>query len=256
MKFALVDELKVTPTPKTQGFCPFCGGKVIAKCGDIKRWHWSHSKRECDVWWENETQWHRDWKNCFPEEWQEIIQIDKNSVKHIADVKTNEGWVLEFQHSYLKPDERKARNIFYGKLVWIVDGLRRSRDKTQFFESLNELRPVWENPLIRKVYLDNGALLRDWSRNPAPVLFDFGDDMLWCLLPVKQDWWGYVAAFPRHKFIELHNKTPEQVRNFEEILNHLNAIAIFLEQKKLQERERYAQVSMTWARPKIRKVRL
>jgi len=56
----------------------------------------------CDNWWENETQWHRDWKNHFPVEWQEVVQIAEDGEKHIADVKTSEGWVVEFQHSYLK----------------------------------------------------------------------------------------------------------------------------------------------------------
>ena len=64
MKFALIDGSKELPTPKTEGLCPCCGAKVISKCGDIKLWHWSHySRRNCDTWWENETQWRRFWKD-------------------------------------------------------------------------------------------------------------------------------------------------------------------------------------------------
>ena len=39
------------------------------------------------------------WKNQFPTEWQEIIQRGNTGEKHIADVKTKDGWVIEFQHS-------------------------------------------------------------------------------------------------------------------------------------------------------------
>lgn len=37
-----------------------------------------------------------------------------------AEVKIEDGWVLEFQHSFLNPSERQARNDFYKKLVWII----------------------------------------------------------------------------------------------------------------------------------------
>lgn len=241
MKFALVNGLKQLPNPQTHGECTCCGTKVISKCGDRKLWHWAHySKRDCDVWWENETQWHRDWKGNFPADWQEVIHKDKNGEKHIADVKTAQGWVLEFQHSFLKPDERRARNAFYEKLVWVVDGTRRTRDKEQFFKLLNELKPMWLRPHILKVYLDECALLRDWSGSPGSVFFDFGDDILWCLLPVKQNIRGYVVAFLRREFVELHNKETDETNNFENLLNQLNEIVSLLEQKQLQDREREA----------------
>ena len=95
---------------------------MIAKCGEIKIWHWAHkSRRHCDHWWENETEWHRAWKGLFPDHWQEVVQEDENGVRHIADVKTDQGWVIEFQHSLIKPEERRSRDAFYSKLVWLVD---------------------------------------------------------------------------------------------------------------------------------------
>jgi len=60
------------------------------------------------------------------------VHFDEKGEKHIADVKTKNGWVLEFQHSYIKPEERNYRNAFYSKLVWIIDGLRRKTDRIQF----------------------------------------------------------------------------------------------------------------------------
>jgi hypothetical protein len=93
MRFALVNGQKTEPQPKLQGLCTNCQGEMIAKCGRVKIWHWAHkSKLSCDPWWENETEWHRAWKNNFPAEWQEISNIDPvTGEKHIADVKTPYG---------------------------------------------------------------------------------------------------------------------------------------------------------------------
>jgi len=66
----------------------------------------------CDPWWE-ETTWHRDWKAMFPVEWQEVVHHAPNGERHIADVRTEHGFVLEFQHSPLEPVERQARESFY-----------------------------------------------------------------------------------------------------------------------------------------------
>src|SRR5690606_11582036 len=111
--YAIVDENKTEAFKGGKGNCPCCGSELIAKCGELKINHWAHKgARNCDTWWENETEWHRKWKNNFPKEWQEIIHFDEKGEKHIADVKTEKGWVLEFQHSYIKPEERNSRNLF------------------------------------------------------------------------------------------------------------------------------------------------
>jgi competence protein CoiA len=75
--------------------------------------------RDCDTWAEKETDCHRAWKNKFPAEYQAFIHHDRQSgEKHIADVGTPHGLVIEFQHSYLDPLERAARERFYGNMVW------------------------------------------------------------------------------------------------------------------------------------------
>ena len=92
MKYALQSDERVEATPKAIGVYPCCGTEMIAKSGNRKIWHWAHkTKRTCDRWRENETQWHRDWKNCFPDEWQEVIHFSDDGEKHIADVKTPSG---------------------------------------------------------------------------------------------------------------------------------------------------------------------
>ncbi len=102
------------------------GAVMVAKCGQHKLWHWAHKSRiHCDPWREPETDWHRAWKNHFPPDGQEVVHFDPDSgEKHVADVKTAHGKVIEFQHSPMKPEELRSRESFYVDMVWIVDGTR------------------------------------------------------------------------------------------------------------------------------------
>ena len=95
MKFAIVDNQRKEATSKTKGICPVCHTPVIAKCGDIKAHHWAHeTKQDCkNDRWETEGQWHRNWKNKFPSEWQEQI-VNFNNEKNVADIKTPNNLVI------------------------------------------------------------------------------------------------------------------------------------------------------------------
>ncbi len=88
---------------------------------------------QCDPWWEMEADWHRAWENRFSKEWHEVIHFQPvTNEKHIADVKTDKGLVLEFQHSAITPEEMKAREDFYGNMICIVDGCRGELDAAHF----------------------------------------------------------------------------------------------------------------------------
>jgi competence protein CoiA len=208
MKYALVNGQRQEAQPNLSGGCPSCASPMVAKCGErrLRVWHWAHlAKRVCDTWWENETEWHRAWKGQFPADWQEIVHPAENGEKHIADVKTDQGWVLEFQHSHLDPEERRARDAFYPKLVWVVDGARRKRDQPQFSRAFEQGTAVPCNVPLRTVFSDECALLREWCGSRAPVFFDFGEAVpLWCLLPGNANGKAYVGPFSRASFIELH----------------------------------------------------
>ena len=211
MKFALLNDDKIEATKGAKGFCPSCGSELIAKCGEIKVHHWAHKgNRNCDPWWETETNWHRSWKNKFPSEWQEVVHHADNGEKHIADVETQEKWILEFQHSYLKPQERLARNTFYSKLAWVVDGTRRKTDKQQFQRAIEESTVLWKEPLILHVHFpDECRLLKEWSDKKSLVFFDFEEEnkaMLWFLFPKESTTDTFLSVFSRESFVELHNK--------------------------------------------------
>jgi len=125
MKYSLVNGVKSEAFPKGRGICVCCNMETIAKCGNRIVHHWAHrSLKHCDNWWENETEWHRNWKDHFPKEWQEVVHFDEETnEKHIADVKTDKGVIIEFQNSPISTDEIIARENFYKDLIWIVNGL-------------------------------------------------------------------------------------------------------------------------------------
>jgi hypothetical protein len=193
-------------------------------------WHWAHQgSRACDPWWENETEWHRAWKGHFPVDWQEVIHQAEGGEKHIADVKTARGWVIEFQHSFLNPEERRSRDMFYGKLVWVVDATRRKRDAAQFRKALEDSTPV--GPHIRQVRADECGLLREWSGSPAPVFFDFGNGAaLWWLFAKSPLGQAYVAPFARRDFIAIHKGTAAKMADeFDQFVNDISKLVAHYE---------------------------
>lgn len=240
MKFAFVDGERRQAEKGLSGICVGCEQPMIPKCGPIKVKHWAHkSQCECDHWWENETEWHRTWKNNFPVECQEVRCKDKNGEWHIADVRTKQGYILEFQHSFLNPMERQARNSFYGSnLIWVVDGLKRSKDWSQFYSILKSATPISKSiPLIRlSSVLVECSLLREWSDCNVPVFFDFGSELpLWCLLPKSSKSALYVGPFLRQKFVELHNGVlTKEEQSFSELMKILSELVFAYENPQQQ----------------------
>lgn len=197
MQYALVDDQRRVASPGQRGECPHCGSAVLAKCGERKVWHWSHTRqRNCDRWWEAETEWHRKWKAHFPTEWHEVGHVAEDGERHIADIKTSHGLVIEFQHSALASLERNTRTDFYGDIVWVVDGMRRKNDRPRFER---EAWNCWSGKgELRQLYNPDWALPNEWLDCRVPVFFDFnskdsveleidyrryGPPRLWCLLP-------------------------------------------------------------------------
>lgn len=201
-----------------KGTCPACRGDVISKCGTKKLWHWAHAAlRHCDSWWESETEWHRNWKRLFPVECQEFIQHDPaTGEKHIADVRTLRGMVIEFQNSPISPAELKSREAFYGKMIWIVNAAMYAKNfeirwklpdpKAEFVQDLVILPQgrwtsrksveILEYPMRRSRREIASSIDRHfaghyeyywwhkravWLEATKPVFLDFGDANLWWL---------------------------------------------------------------------------
>lgn len=222
------------------GVCPYCKSEVVAKCGEIKVAHWAHkSNKNCDSWHEKESDWHLMWKNYFPQEWQEIIMHDENGEKHIADVCTQNGFILEFQHSLIKPEERLSREKFYKNMNWVVDGTRCKSYYEKFAKEIKnaiiisritadsqrevgvqagynsngqEVFPTHIGNLLQIYQLDK-LLPKNWLNSSVPVVFDFKGlneinepndlrQFVFCLLPIKDNLYGYIIQIPIQIFIQ------------------------------------------------------
>ena len=205
MRYALVDGKKEEALPKAKGICPHCQSEMTAKCGRVKVWHWAHKGNPpCDPWWESETRWHREWKDQFPKEWQEILHIDPvTGEQHIADVKNPFGLAIEFQHSFIKPEERASREEFYEKMIWVVDGTRNELDESYFNMGLSS-SPLTKSPLAYQMaWWGRSMLLHNWSKAKVKVFLDFGKDVLWRLIFFDSSKKvGAVGPLPKRAFIE------------------------------------------------------
>ena len=221
MKLADIEGQGREAQPGLSATCRYCGAAMIAKCGDHRVWHWAHrSVRVCDPWWETETEWHRAWKNEFSADWQEVIQFSQNGEKHIADVKTQSGMVIEFQHSFLKAEERAARELFYRRMVWVVNGRRRKRDAAQLSECI---RPCVRGHPPFILYVANHeecALLRDWKSSPVPVYFDLGIEdgahVFWRRDPISRHGTVYLSRMSREDFLQVHREGLDFEEKFSE----------------------------------------
>lgn len=223
MKFALANGARVDAVPGLAGVCPACQSPVVAKCGTLRVWHWAHrGALVCDSWWEGETEWHRAWKSQFPVECQEVVHTAKDGERHIADVKTGDGWVLEFQHSPLSAEERRARTSFYGRINWIVDGTRRKRDVAQFNRALKHGVPLGPQGPVR-IVSEGCRLLEEWTEEGAPVFIDFGEPpRLWWIVARAGSHWAYAAPYPRAVFVSSHRgEDPDTARQFSAFIAEL-----------------------------------
>jgi hypothetical protein len=235
MKYALVDNNKVEAAKGLKGICPICHESVIPRCGQMKIHHWAHKRQtHCDKWWENETEWHRNWKNLFPVEWQEVVAFDNETgEKHIADIKTNYDFVVEFQHSFITEEERVSRENFYKKMAWVVDGTRRKRDYKKFLDAFNfkDIRLVPKSTIFLLEYGYN-YLPNEWLNSRYPVFFDFkgllnvsSDDFkrnsLWCLLPIRGQNINVLICFQRANFVNSIKKGGI-LFNYDEIVKVVN----------------------------------
>ena len=191
MRLAIVNDVPSEAAPNVRGKCCLCGSDMISKCGQYVRWHWAHKTRTtCDPWHESETDWHRYWKDAFPVYCQEVVHTDgRTKEKHIADVKTPGGFVVEVQHSPIAEKEARIRENFYREMIWIVD----ARHLAGWFllGTAHDLANC--SPMIYRIeWRGPSRLLEKWSKSPVHVYFDVmnsgrehvdQDGKLWFLPP-------------------------------------------------------------------------
>lgn len=213
MRYANVNGERAAAMQGLAGTCPACGSPVLPKCGSLRAHHWAHrGKRSCDSWWEPLTEWHCAWQDRFPEDWRERICHSTSGEKHIADIQTPQGLTIEFQHSHISAEERSARELYYGNMVWVVNGARLKRDFPRFREGSERFtKTVWGGVFVTP--LPEKAFPRAWLNCTTPVFFDFGvaevladrDTLLcrslWCLLPGRVRGYAIILKIAHSELI-------------------------------------------------------
>ena len=171
MRLAIVNDVPTEPAPSVHGKCCLCGENMMSKCGRYVRWHWAHKARiTCDPWQDSETDWHRYWKDAFPSHCQEVVHIDATTgEKHIADVKTPSGFVVEVQHSPIAETEARIRESFYQPMIWIVD----ARHLAGWFAVSMSYDLASCCPMMYQIkWWGSSRLLEKWSESMVHVYFD------------------------------------------------------------------------------------
>lgn len=171
---------KIEATPQVEAYCPGCSSKLIPKCGSVNIWHFAHKGEDCDPWYEPETKWHRDWKGCFSKEQQEVVMG-----KHRADVRLQNGTIIEFQNSPISTEEILEREAFYKKMVWVINAqdwdkkfvLRRKEDYQSF---------RWKHPR------------KSWWYATCPIYLDMGNGVLFRIQKIHKSipcfGWGFIKT--------------------------------------------------------------
>lgn len=169
MVYALDESgIKIEAGKGRRGVCPLCGDPLQAKCGEIIAWHWAHHRRlECDPWYECETEWHLKWKRLAPPE-----RVEVSMGEHRADIIAVDGAVLELQHSDISVDEVRARERFYGKMLWLLDGSRfqdniRVEVGKQVRFTWSPPRPTWRHSRAPKFI--HGFTIGNYIRGINPI---------------------------------------------------------------------------------------
>lgn len=179
-------------------FCPGCDSSLIFKKGIIKTPHFSYKSADCDSWSEGETIWHLKWKELVPLKNREVVI--KN---HRADIKLDNGLVIELQNSPISFNEILEREIFYKNMIWVKNGI-----------------PIIDNFIIREKEKYVTFIWKwgqkSWSACGKPFYIDFG--IMHGILEVKKIYfkngvagWGYLLS--RDEFYKKFNLNYMEEKN-------------------------------------------
>jgi competence protein CoiA len=136
-----------------------------------------------------------------------VDQISTEFNKHIADVYSDKGVILEFQSYSIDAEKMRSREEFYQQLVWVVNGLKNESDKFYFKLSLAGQDPT-DSLLWNIKWFGRSKLFARWSGASKQVYFDFGTDIVWHL--VRYDIAtkiGQVRVYEKEKFIQFFGGT-------------------------------------------------
>ncbi|WEV45602.1 competence protein CoiA family protein [Streptococcaceae bacterium ESL0687] len=119
-------------------FCPHCHSSLIFKNGPVKNAHFAHkSLKECNFYWENESQEHLGLKKSlyawFSKDNQAQVEFYLPEIKQIADIMVEERLAIEIQCSSLSLERLRERTSSYQEIgvtvIWILGQRLHLRNK-------------------------------------------------------------------------------------------------------------------------------
>lgn len=157
--------------PGQPSICPECGGRLVAKRGQIVAWHWAHAagERESNCEWV-ESEWHLAWKARYMAApgWEVEVPVLVGGRSFRLDAFCwKKWWAVELVHTLSPYYEAKhlALDCSGYTVLWIIDGnhLRSARATPAIgrggFDRL--LRPAAADLVDRIVRTGAGRVLVD-----------------------------------------------------------------------------------------------
>jgi hypothetical protein len=138
---------KIKPTKDVAAYCPCCNNLVRKAMGDVIVHHWKHiTEVKCNS--KPMTRWHIEWQLNFPKE---NVEVYVNKQRR-ADILTDDGMAIEFQHSSILISEVEKRSkLCNGNIIWVHD-YQKQYNNNQFRNitkdnKISDLyRSEWLNP--------------------------------------------------------------------------------------------------------------
>ena len=227
MLYAIRNNEKVEALPKTKANCQLCEREVFSKCGEVNIWHWAHRKNEsCDGWYEPETLWHKNWKLIFGKENSEIV-IKKDGIRHIADIYSNNGVVIELQNSPIQRQIIRKRENFYGeRMLWLINGSQFVHNFTTHISIpkgwiitsrglvniyTGEVKAVVKENKPKEYGFRWSYPRRSWEDVQRPIFIDFADDKLFWIKKGMGTSYGDGIFIQKESFIKKYGGDINQV---------------------------------------------
>jgi len=143
MLLANKNNQRTRASPNSKAICPLCNEEVIAKCGEIKIWHWAHKVNFTCKEFEPETERHIEMKLFFKDNFPNF-ELEYNLGWAIPDLfDKNRKIAIEVQHSRLSKEKFLERTINYRKngihVLWIFDCFLLKENVPDFLRKAHEL---------------------------------------------------------------------------------------------------------------------
>jgi competence CoiA-like predicted nuclease len=216
MIWATKNNKRIRASPKEKATCPLCNQEVIAKCGEIKIWHWAHkNKTDCEF--EPETKEHLNMKFFLKDKLPHLI-IEYNLGFAIADLYDKiDNVAIEVQHSPISKDKFLERTKNYSNngisVLWIFDNCLLKENCPEFLREAHKLYfgriYVYKKEKIYPVHFERIEreikINTDFSDIIPEYYDEFGDGYITSFYKLKREYLFYKEV-NYYLFIKTYNK--------------------------------------------------